>query len=192
MKRIIDDKRLNKDLMLQPESRKRNYYLLISNLVMLPLLKEPFKTYNFNPKLSKQKEIEVLSNIIETLEKFKRPKDYVYMRKYHLSGLKFDEGYIVDAYFLARLKNSNTFYAFNISEDIRPHAFIEVKSLKEPSPPDARQAYSAVDPSNTYLAMSDNSYLCIFKIKSMKENEIYMEVGDYGSSITTVCFDQKS
>lgn len=57
MKRIIDDKRLNKDLLLQPESRKRNYYLLISNLVMLPLLKEPFKTYNFNPKLSKQKEI---------------------------------------------------------------------------------------------------------------------------------------
>ena len=57
MKRIIDDKRLNKDLMLQPESRKRNYYNLISNLVMLPLLKEPFKTYNFNPKLSKQKEI---------------------------------------------------------------------------------------------------------------------------------------
>jgi len=57
MKRIIDDKRLNKDLMLQPESRKRNYYMLISNLVMLPLLKEPFKTYNFNPKLSKQKEI---------------------------------------------------------------------------------------------------------------------------------------
>ena len=67
MKRIIDDKRLNKDLMLQAETRKRNYYLLISNLVMLPLLKEPFKTYNFNPKLSKQKEIEVLSNIIETL-----------------------------------------------------------------------------------------------------------------------------
>lgn len=32
----------------------------------------------------------MLSNIIETLEKFKRPKDYVFMRKQHLAGLKFD------------------------------------------------------------------------------------------------------
>lgn len=115
MKRIIDDKRLNKDLMLQPESRKRNYYLLISNLVMLPLLKEPFKTYNFNPKLSKQKEIEVLSNIIETLEKFKKPKDYCYMKKYHLNGLRFDEAYIIEDYFVARLKNKNIFAAYKIS-----------------------------------------------------------------------------
>ena len=57
MKRVIDDFRLNKDLYMLPENRKRNFYLLISNLVMLPLLKEPFKTYNFNPKLSKNKEI---------------------------------------------------------------------------------------------------------------------------------------
>ena len=57
MKRVIDDKKLNKDLYMLPESRKRNFYLLISNLVNLPLLKEPFKTYNFNPKLSKHKEI---------------------------------------------------------------------------------------------------------------------------------------
>ena len=55
MKRIIDDTRLNKNLLLLPETRKRNFYLLISNLVMLPLLKEPFKTYNFNPKLSRHK-----------------------------------------------------------------------------------------------------------------------------------------
>ena len=39
MKRVIDDKKLTKDLYLLPESRKRNYFLLISNLVMLPLLK---------------------------------------------------------------------------------------------------------------------------------------------------------
>lgn len=124
MKRIIDDKRLSKDLMLQPESRKRNYYLLISNLVMLPLLKEPFKTYNFNPKLSKQKEIEVLSNIIETLDKFKKPKDYCYIKKYHLNGFKFDESYIVDEYFLGRLKGKNIFYGFKITEDIRSHTYI--------------------------------------------------------------------
>ena len=55
MKRIIDDTKLNKNLLLLPETRKRNFYLLISNLVMLPLLKEPFKTYNFNPKLSRHK-----------------------------------------------------------------------------------------------------------------------------------------
>jgi hypothetical protein len=67
MKRVIDDKKLNKDLFMLPESRKRNFYLLISNLVTLPLLKEPFKTYNFNPKLSKHKEIEVLSNILDGL-----------------------------------------------------------------------------------------------------------------------------
>jgi hypothetical protein len=98
--------------------------MLISNLVMLPLLKEPFKTYNFNPKLSKQKEIEVLSNIIEALEKFKKPKDYVYMKKYHVNGLKFDEGYIIDDYFAARLKGRNIFYAFKITEDIRSHTFV--------------------------------------------------------------------
>lgn len=39
MKRIIDDVKLNKDLFMQPETRKRNFYLLVSNLVMLPLLK---------------------------------------------------------------------------------------------------------------------------------------------------------
>ena len=40
--------------------------------------------------------------------------------------------------------------------------------------------------------MNDNSYLCIIKIKPMEANEIYFEVGDYGSSITTLAFDQKS
>ena len=55
MKKIIDDTKLNKNLLLMPEGRKRNFYILISNLVMLPLLKEPFKTYNFNPKLSRHK-----------------------------------------------------------------------------------------------------------------------------------------
>ena len=124
MKRIIDDKRLNKDLMLQSQSRKRNYYLLISNLVMLPLLKQPFKTYNFNPKLSKQKEIEVVSNIIQTLDKFKKGKDYCYMKKYHLYGYKFDEAYITEQHFVARLKGKNIFYAFKITQDIRSHYFV--------------------------------------------------------------------
>lgn len=64
MKRSIDDIRLNKELYLLPESRKRNFYLMISNLVSLPLLKEPFKTYNFNPKLSRGKEIELVTSII--------------------------------------------------------------------------------------------------------------------------------
>ena len=91
---------------------------------MLPLLREPFKTYNFNPKLSKQKEIEVLSNIIEALEKFKKPKDYAYMRTQHLLGMKFDEAYIVGNYFLARLKHQNIFHAFDLNEDIRTHRFI--------------------------------------------------------------------
>jgi hypothetical protein len=36
---MIDDNKLNKALLMLPESRKRNFYLLISNLVMLPLLK---------------------------------------------------------------------------------------------------------------------------------------------------------
>jgi len=60
------------------------------------------------------------------------------------------------------------FYAYNIDEDIKTYNFIEIKSLKEPSPGDNRQTNSAVDPLNTYLAMSDNSYLCIFKIKPIK------------------------
>lgn len=92
------------------------------------------------------------------------------MKKYHVNGLKFDEGYIIDDYFAARLKGKNIFYAFKITEDIRSHTFVEIKSLKEPNQLDGRQAYSAVDPTNTYLAMSDNSYLCIFKIKPMAQN----------------------
>ena len=64
--------------------------------------------------------------------------------------------------------------------------------MREPSKLDNRQAFSNIDPTNTYLAMSDNSYLCIFKIKPMETNEIHLEIGDYGSSITTLCFDQKS
>ena len=113
MKRIIDDNRLTRDLAMLPEGRKRNYYLLISNLVMLPLLKEPFKTYNFNPKLSKHKEIEVLSNIIETLDKYKKPKDFVFQKRYHLMHLKFDECHMADSFLVGRLKGTNTFYAFD-------------------------------------------------------------------------------
>lgn len=90
MKRIIDDTKLHRDLLMQPETRKRNFYLLVSNLVMLPLLKEPFKTYNFNPKLSRHKEIETLSNIIEALDKNKKPDNYVYQMKYHMKDYKFD------------------------------------------------------------------------------------------------------
>jgi hypothetical protein len=93
---------------------------------------------------------------------------------------------------LARLKGKNIFYAYKITEDVKSYSFIEIKSMKEPNQLEGRQAYSAVDQSNTYLAMSDNSYLSIFKIKPMKETEVYMEIGDYGSSITTLCFDQKS
>lgn len=57
----------------------------------------------------------MLSNIIETLEKFKKPKDYCYMKKYHLNGLRFDEAYIIEDYFVARLKNKNIFAAYRIS-----------------------------------------------------------------------------
>jgi hypothetical protein len=127
---VIDDKKLNKDLFMLPESRKRNFYLLISNLVTLPLLKEPFKTYNFNPKLSKHKEIEVLSNILDGLEKFKKPKDFSYIKKSHLRDYRFDESYILSNYFLARLKGTNTFYGFRTDQDIRSHTFVEVKCLK--------------------------------------------------------------
>lgn len=130
MKRVIDDKKLNKDLFMLPESRKRNFYLLISNLVTIPLLKEPFKTYNFNPKLSKHKEIEVLSNILDGLEKFKKPKEYSYIKRYHLRNYKFDEGYILNNYFLARLKGTNNFYAFKVDEDIKDHTFFEIKCHK--------------------------------------------------------------
>lgn len=52
------------------------------------------------------------------------------MRRYHLNGIKFDEAYIVEEYFVARIKNKNVFYAFKINEDIKSHSFIEIKSLK--------------------------------------------------------------
>ncbi len=32
---------------------------------------------------------------------------------------------------------------------------------------DGRQALSALDPTNTYLAVSDNSYLCILKVNNL-------------------------
>lgn len=52
------------------------------------------------------------------------------MRKYHLTGIKFDEAYIVEEYFVGRLKGKNIFYAYKISEDIKSHSFLEIKSLK--------------------------------------------------------------
>lgn len=52
------------------------------------------------------------------------------MKKYHLNGYKFDEAYITEEHFVARLKGKNVFYAFRITEDIRSHTFIEIKSMK--------------------------------------------------------------
>lgn len=115
----------------------------------------------------------MLSNIIETLDKFKKPKDYCYMRKYHLVGIKFNESYIVDDYFVGRLKDTNLFHAYKITEDIRSHTFIEIRSMKEPSKAEGRQAFSNIDPTSSYLAMSDGSYLCIFQIRPMETSEIY-------------------
>ena len=114
------------------------------------------------------------------------------MKKYHLTGYKFDESYIVEDYFVARLKGRNVFYAFKHTEDMQSHRYIEIKSSKQPNTLEGRQAFSSIDPTNTYLAMSDNSYLCIMKIKPIEDNEIFYEVGDYGSAITTLAFDQKS
>lgn len=87
------------------------------------------------------------------------------MKKYHLYGHKFDEAYIVEDYFVARVKGNNVFYAFKATEDIKSHTYIEIKSSKEPTQNEGRQAFSNIDPTNSFLAMSDNSYLCIFKIR---------------------------
>lgn len=87
------------------------------------------------------------------------------MKKYHLTGFKFDESYIVDDYFLGRLKGKNIFLGFRITEEIRSHTYVEIKSMKEPTQLEGRQAFSNIDSTNTYLAMSDGSYLCVFKIK---------------------------
>ena len=75
---------------------------------------------------------------------------------------------------MGRLKDKNIFAAYKVTEDIRSHTYIEIKSMKEPSQADSRQAFSNVDPSNTYLAMSDNSYLCVFKIKPIEASEVYL------------------
>jgi hypothetical protein len=45
--------------------------------------------------------------------------------------------------------------------------------MKEPSQADGRQAYSAIDPTNKFLALSDNSYLAIFIVKPMEKHELY-------------------
>lgn len=90
------------------------------------------------------------------------------MKKYHLIGFKFDESYIVDDYFLARIKGQNIFNAYKITEDIKSHTFIQIKSMKEPTSNEGRQAFSTIDSTNSYLAMSDLSYLCVFKIKPIE------------------------
>ena len=89
------------------------------------------------------------------------------MRKCHLHGLKFDEAYIVRNYFLARMKGQNIFYAFDISQDVRTHSFIEIKTMREPTQLEGRQAFSAVDQGGSFLAMSDNSYLTVWRIDKM-------------------------
>ncbi len=68
---------------------------------------------------------------------------------------------------MARGKGTNTFYGFRVDRDIRAHTFIEIKVPKEPSNQDGRQAFSALDLTNNFLAVSDNSYLCIIKVTSL-------------------------
>ena len=131
---------------------------------MLPLLKEPFKTYNFSPKLSRHKEIEILSNVIETLEKFKKPKDYIFQLRYHLTHYKFDEGHIAGNYYIGRLKNTNIFHCYRIDKEIKSHSFKSIECSKVAESPDARQAFSCIDTSQKYLAVSENSFLAIYSI----------------------------
>lgn len=86
---------------------------------------------------------------------------------------KFDEYHIADCYFIGRLHASNTFYAFDITQDIRTHQFIELKPNKEASTSEGRQICSCIDINNKYLALSDNSYLCIFNIDPITDHDIH-------------------
>jgi len=52
------------------------------------------------------------------------------MRKYHLHGHKFDEAYIVEDYFVGRVKGRNVFYSFKVTGDIKSHTYVEIKASK--------------------------------------------------------------
>lgn len=194
MKRSIDDIRLNKELYLLPESRKRNFYLMVSNLVSLPLLKEPFKTFNFNPKLSRGKEIELMTSIIEQLSKCKKAKDYVFQKRYSLGWYKFEAVFLINGnkHFVGRLRGTNTIYVWNLTEELRPFNYTQMKAPKEPVELDSRTSLLIMDNSFTYLALTENAYLCIFKIDILTDVLVHMELRDYGSTILAAEFDMRS
>ena len=73
----------------------------------------------------------MLSNIIESLEKYKKPKDYVFQLRYHLTQFQFDEGYIVKNYYIGRIKNKNQFHCYRIDKEIKIHSYKKIMCSKE-------------------------------------------------------------
>ena len=68
--------------------------------------------------------------MIETLEKFKKPKDFIFQKRQYLMKYKFDEIHFIERYLVGRLKGTNTLYAFNTDNDIKAFNFIEIKTKK--------------------------------------------------------------
>lgn len=66
--------------------------------------------------------------------------------RYHLREYKFDEGHILQGYFVGRLKAKNVFYCYELKSEIKSYIFVEINCDREPLPQDTRQAYSCVDP----------------------------------------------
>lgn len=76
-------------------------------------------------------------------------------------------------HFIGRLRGTNTIYIWNFSEEIRPFNYYEVKSPKKPVELDSRTSLMVMDNSFTYLALTENAYLCIFKIDVITQVAVY-------------------
>ena len=46
--------------------------------------------------------------------------------------------------------------------------------MREAAPPESRQAFSAVDSGENYLAMSENNYLTVFRIDPIEASEQHL------------------
>ena len=106
-----------------------------------------------------------MTNIIEQLSKCKKPKDYIYQKRFALNDFKFEAVFInSNKHFIGRLRGTNTIYVWNLMEELRPFNYTQIRAPKDPVELDSRTSLLVMDNSFTYLALTENVYLCIFKI----------------------------
>lgn len=58
-----------------------------------------------------------MTNIIEQLSRSKKPKDYMYERRYLMGWYKFEAVFLINSnkHFIGRLKDTNTLLVWNLT-----------------------------------------------------------------------------